>query len=575
MSVRKLYYGGSGNWTELPFARTQHIRGNGTRFDKLYVVTSPEFLDDFDGNTEFKYEDENGNPIFGGYAKSKGKVENGELKFFIDGYGVELSEQDTSIHLSSTDNTVIATEPFSGSDYTTTVNTGSVGTFAVAQYDNEQDAGITFRQMQDYYQYQIYPESYTPDSSPKATFLYEPFGNQNFVDDSSNDVVLDTSEDTFIKDWDKNVKSTVINSVEVKNSVSGVKYSATYDEVADGGAGSYTWGRKRFTRAYPQYITADSEAQDIAQRIVEAKKSPKSGGKVVVQPSLLEKTGVQSAINKKIGLVDNTRNINGEFTVVKQVDYYPERKTELWLGLEEMGYKRESRKALELSSEQTKTQVAAGGSSTLIEQDIGSSADTERIVYGQAESFESSSNSIIPSVLAVNFQGTYSDGDGDLYIELTQEDYQLLLVEYTFTPFYLNGSADYDGALNTRRIGYGFRFYDDNPNNGGSVITITLDDGSTQSKFGTGSIQGRFLNEDGSNNDSANEKMANGKMVTTVDIFDYVDLSSVFIVPYFVTGGANANIDYSSSNVSDIGMSNAFFEIKAYGEHTHDTNFEV
>lgn len=125
--------------------------------------------------------------------------------------------------------------------------------------------------------------------------------------------------------WKKNDLSNIISKVEVvgKNASSDrvirrvAAGSSTGvhgdDDQVDVYLGSPEPDRKRFRRLQVDYTITESEADDIAQRIIDPK--GRQQGKIETE------IDVSSNLNDSVGIVDDDRNINDEFTVVKQKDY--------------------------------------------------------------------------------------------------------------------------------------------------------------------------------------------------------------------------------------------------------------
>lgn len=319
---------------------------------------------------------------FRGFPTSEGIItENGNVKFtlfsFLRWLGMQRVQLDpsTNSNLVNTDNVTVMEELLPSGYVVDAPASGDIsgGYETIERYRLDDQRKVGFRDLTRDFNWSLktLPEK---DSNGNWKVRYEPDGYGGTVDTVYNKKSdsTGTSPGQF-KEWSKlRVKDVVNKALVIGNDsdrnriVSDAKTNQTSID---------TYG-ERFERVQVGYVESKAEADRIAQNIVDNKGEPTEGGRVTVAPRYSD-----DVTNDSFELRDSLRNIDGVYTCVKQINFYPENRTYLDFNFEADGEKKAKRKEnlrderskiLDSSTENVSGQT--GSASPGVSGDTGSTA---------------------------------------------------------------------------------------------------------------------------------------------------------------------------------------------------------
>lgn len=309
-----LYDSSTSSYREVNIERYEHRRSVKSAYAEIEVVISNYLIKTDTYVYEFIEAEQDAKLEIDGVVRFRGKtISNGRIndaeiiRLKILGNGHELQGRRIDISGIAATNVGVVQQALNGTAYdgNLTYPSGAT-TYSLASYKYKGERGGLFDEMTRLYFWALYFEGNTP--------YYEPIGYYD-----SGETIDTSNTKSRIKEWESEKLKSVINKVEVVavNS-SGDDVSKLVDKT---GSSSY---EERFKRVNAGFVESQAEAEDIANQLIHL--SPGGGGRI---RTFWYKTPI---VNEVITVKDARRGINADFVVLEQINYYPERITELNVG---------------------------------------------------------------------------------------------------------------------------------------------------------------------------------------------------------------------------------------------------
>ncbi len=316
---------GGSTWNDFDFNTAEHIRSKRKIIEKLKFSVGKGDISNLSGGLTVRLQlyDESSdtwNTWFKGETQSAGDIkQDGTVEVTARGGGNKASAEKGSLSLSSTDNKAVLKESFSGSDIDPASTSWSyvipsdtdVSPYSISSYSSEGKRSRVWHEMTQQYDWALYLE--TEDQEIR----YEPNGYY-----SSGETIDTSSKATKMTSWEDEIvnERTLVNKVIInyKDSNDNVQEVEEKDSTSIDNYGEY------MIRRNIPYITTSTEANNIAQQLLSP--NPGTEGKV---ETYLYKTNL---VNETVWIKDSPRNIDGDFVVKEQRNYYPEQRTVLKVG---------------------------------------------------------------------------------------------------------------------------------------------------------------------------------------------------------------------------------------------------
>lgn len=257
------------------------------------------------------------------YAENQGGIKSdGEVAFKLYTHSKRTGKQNANKTTSTTTNIVDAFDSVLPADYTAVAPAEEdiAGSYpGVNDYTLVSERRTGYRELTKDHDWFF---RFTPDTDGSGNYevFLAPVGYEGPVDtiQSKEDYVDGNVLAKKVKEWEKGRTKDIVNKVEViGKDGNGAKIVGTASS-----AGSISDYGERFKRYKPDYrITSTTEAENIAADQLSL--SPGEGGEVKTEMF------TDPVVGKTFNVEDSVRNINGEFTVMEQVNFYPEHDTKL------------------------------------------------------------------------------------------------------------------------------------------------------------------------------------------------------------------------------------------------------
>lgn len=282
---------------------------------------------------------------FRGYIPGQGSIlESGLHKFVLNGFMDWLQKQRITLDPSSNASLVSTDSPTVLDEVVSKLNSKStVGSYtadypaeadisgsypSIDRYRLDETAGVAFRELSHKYGWalMVLPEQ---DGSSNWKIRYEPIGYSGTVDTvrGGDDYDPATENPMTVREWSKEDTDRIVNKAQVIGTdSSGNKITSdikTPDSNADNSSSVSDYG-ERFQRYQLDYVDSKSEADTVAQDIVNRNSDSKEGG-VIHQPGRYD----AHQANSSFEVIDSSRSVDAVFTCTEQVNFYPENASDL------------------------------------------------------------------------------------------------------------------------------------------------------------------------------------------------------------------------------------------------------
>lgn len=318
MSATLEYYDtGSSSWKELDFKVFKLIRQPKQVLETTLPNNQKGNISD---NTEIRLKI-NGTQRFVGITRDGGEFnDEGEINLKVFGFLHDISAEETSSNLqsgiTSTTNEGVMQELVNGLGTTSSGNSfsltaGSSDTYSISDYSKIAKNSEVISEMNDDYQWQTYMQG-------DYTIYYEPIGYL-----SSGEIVDISSDNYRVQKWQPNKTDDIVSKVRaIGKDSNGNKISSTRT-LSDIGESADT---DRFKRLRVDYATTTTELQNIAEQNLDWEKN---------DFLKIETFWYETNLVNELITIQDPDNLYGigttDFVVEKQIDFYPERKSVLYL----------------------------------------------------------------------------------------------------------------------------------------------------------------------------------------------------------------------------------------------------
>ncbi len=320
---------GGSTWSNFDFNTAEHIRSKRKIIEELKFSVGKGDISNLSGGLTVRlqlYDKSSGtwSTWFKGETQSAGDIkQDGTVEVTARGGGHKASTEKYDITgMSNTDNWAVLEESFSGSPIDPATTSWSIEPsqdedtfpstlYSISSYSSKGKRSRVWHEMTQQYDWALYLE--TEDQEIR----YEPNGYY-----SSGETIDTSSKATKMTSWEDEIvnERTLVNKVIInyKDSNDNVQEVEEKDSTSIDNYGEYM-----IRRSIP-YITTSTEASDIAGQLL----SPNPGTEGKVETYLYK----SNLVNETVWIKDSPRNIDGDFVVKEQRNYYPERRTVLKVG---------------------------------------------------------------------------------------------------------------------------------------------------------------------------------------------------------------------------------------------------